>query len=112
MPGSLSVCCLLSISDCFGLLPCLAVLCLAGADVGQLFADAALEKTRKLPYYTSSTQQQQQQRRLRRQVIDNSSTAWQYLPPECDAATNTCSNWGLTHSKAIGAQSCSAAVVP
>ncbi|WIA32415.1 hypothetical protein OEZ86_003238 [Tetradesmus obliquus] len=77
-----------------------------GTADGQLFTIAALEKTRRLPYYTSSStagvqQQQQHQPPLRQRTAGNASTSWRYLPPECDAATNTCSNWGLTHSKTI-----------
>ncbi|WIA12287.1 hypothetical protein OEZ85_012344 [Tetradesmus obliquus] len=78
-----------------------------GTADGQLFTIAAQEKTRRLPYYTSSStagvqqQQQQHQPPLRQRTAGNASTSWRYLPPECDAATNTCSNWGLTHSKTI-----------
>ncbi|KAF6261351.1 hypothetical protein COO60DRAFT_1699898 [Scenedesmus sp. NREL 46B-D3] len=68
----------------------------------QLFVDADLERTRKLPQYTTSSPTvQQQQQQQQQQAADSSSTAWQYLAPECDAAANTCSNWGLTHSKTI-----------
>jgi hypothetical protein len=85
----------------------MCALSLAGDASDQLFIDAALEKTRKLPQYTISTTAGLPAQQQQRQAADNSSTAWQYLPPECGAPTNTCRNWGLTHSKTIGA--CAAA---
>jgi hypothetical protein len=102
-------------------IPCISMLCLrlrfgpkasrvtmmpAGQGLSsQVFSTVGLEQTLELPYYFTYSAVQQFSSAAQQAWPASPpgvSTAWDYLPSECDAATQTCGTWGLTSTKAIG----------